>query len=248
MMKVAVVTPYYKETAAVLRQCHESVLAQTHPCHHILVADGHPVDMFESSPRTMHVVLPQANADNGNTPRAIGGLLAESYGFDAVAYLDADNWYRPEHIERLLAAHLSTKAPLVCSKRNFYTLDGELLPVTEAQEDEHLHIDTSCWIVFRPAFAMLRAWLMPKQLGPVCDRIFLRKAIHDRFEIRAVMDRTVAFRTQYAYHYQLAGAEPPPDAKTSAEFESCAAYLKSPEGIAEVVRMLGFYPRGVWVF
>ena len=40
--RVAVITPYYKEPLAQLRQCHDSVLAQSEPCLHVLVADGHP--------------------------------------------------------------------------------------------------------------------------------------------------------------------------------------------------------------
>src|SRR5579871_2244121 len=102
MLKVAVVTPYYKESPEVLRKCHESVLAQTHKCDHFLVADGHPSPLFANHPH--HIILPHANGDNGNTPRAIGGLLAESQGYDAVAYLDADNWYEPTHIANLVAA------------------------------------------------------------------------------------------------------------------------------------------------
>jgi len=245
--RVAVVTPYYREAEEVLRRCHESVLAQTYPCVHIVVADGHPAAAFDGAD-ALHVKLPQGNADNGNTPRAIGGLLAESYGFDAVAYLDADNWYHPDHIDRLVQEHELTKAPLICSRRTFHDLDGADLNISEPQEDQYHHIDTSCWIVFRPAFSLLKAWLMPKQLGPVCDRVFLRKALHERFEIRAVPDRTVAFRTQYAFHYELAGREPPPGAKLPDQFEQAKKYLATEEGIAAAVRALGFFPRNVWPY
>jgi len=86
MVKIAVVTPYYKENDDVLRQCHLSVVRQSYPCTHILVADGHPKSQFDNEPRTMHITLPQANGDVGNTARAIGGILADAYGFDAVAY------------------------------------------------------------------------------------------------------------------------------------------------------------------
>jgi glycosyltransferase involved in cell wall biosynthesis len=248
MLKVAVVTPYYQETEAVLRQCHDSVLNQTFECHHILVADGHPTDIFDGDERTLHVKLPVANGDNGNTPRAIGGLLAASYGFDAVAYLDADNWYYENHIQRLVLEHELTKAPLICSKRTFHDQHGNALNINEADEDAHLHIDTSCWIVFRPAFSLLRAWLMPKELGPLCDRVFLRKALHERFQIRAVLDRTVAFRTQYKYHYDRAGVPPPPNVKTSKEMVAAARYLETERGIAHVVAELGFFPKNLWPY
>jgi hypothetical protein len=97
MLKIAVVIPYCNEEDDMVNNCHSSVMHQSYPCTHILVADGHPKSQFDEQPKTMHVVLPQANADVGNTPRAIGGILADAYGFDAVAYLDADNWYDSAH-------------------------------------------------------------------------------------------------------------------------------------------------------
>jgi hypothetical protein len=189
MLKVAVVTPYYKESDDILRQCHESVLRQSYPCMHILVADGHPKALFYGHPKTMHVTLPQANGDQGNTPRTVGGILAEAYGFDAVAYLDADN----------------------------------------------------C-----PAFSLLHAWLMPKVLGPIADRIFLQKTVHERFWRFASDSRTVAFRTRYAGHYQAAGVPVPVEAKPSNLLsDEIVKYLYSIEGTIELTNRLGFYPRMV---
>jgi glycosyltransferase involved in cell wall biosynthesis len=242
MVKVAVITPYYKETEQILRQAHESVLRQTHPCRHFMIADGYPNPAFATSADVEHVTLPLANADNGNTPRAFGGLLAKSYGFDAVAYLDADNWFEPTHIEQMVAEHLRTKAPLIGCKRQFCDLDGKLMPITEPDEDANRHVDTSCWLVFRPAFAMLQTWLMPKQLSPICDRIFYTKALHERYSIFLTNARTVVFRTQYAYHYQLAGWPVPEGAKGSEEFTECNRFLLSVDGVRELVDTLGFYP------
>src|ERR1700688_808152 len=120
-LKVAVVTPYHKETEAVLMRCRDSVSRQTYPCTHIMVADGHAMPVFDRMPGVLHITLPVENADCGNTPRAIGGLLAEAYGFDAVAWLDADNWYDIDHIEKLLsiaAGHQGVQ--LVSCRRRFY--------------------------------------------------------------------------------------------------------------------------------
>jgi len=242
MPRIAVVTPYYRETDEVLRQCHESVLNQTRECTHILVADGHPKAIFDGSPRTLHVPLPASNGDNGNTPRAIGGILAEAYGFDGVAYLDADNWYEPTHIESLLAGHQATGHPLVCCKRQFFTQDGRLLPIREVAEDANQHVDTSCWLVMRPAFPLLRAWLMPKVLGPVCDRVFFQKAIRERYMIYALNSRTVAFRSQYEAHYRRGGVEVPPGLKASSDTPELKACFSSADGVRAIVDALGFFP------
>jgi glycosyltransferase involved in cell wall biosynthesis len=240
--QIAVVTPYYKEPDDILLQCHDSVLRQTIPCTHILVADGYPRPIFNNAPDLLHITLPRANADVGNTPRALGGIAAESYGFDAVTYLDADNWYEPEHLANLWQAHQQSGHPLVTCKRRFYDPNGIPMPIVEFAEDANTHVDTSCWLIARPAFSMLRAWLMPKPLSPVGDRIFFQKALHERFAIDMTNHRTVAFRTRYADHFRAANMPVPDDAKGNDTFDLPASYLRTPDGIVETIRALGFYP------
>ncbi len=240
-MRVAVITPYFREPDAILRQCHASVRGQTHPCTHFLIADGHPNPLFSNDGATVHIALPKPNADNGNTPRAIGGILADQYGFDAVAYLDADNWYEPDHIANLLRARQIAGGDVIASRRRFYTLDGELLTIQDTADETNVHVDTSCWLIFRPAFALLRVWLMPKPLGPICDRIFYRAVGHHRFGFTITADRSVAFRTQYADHYTHTGRPVPPGAKTDI-FSAPLAYLQTVQGAKETVQALGFYP------
>jgi glycosyltransferase involved in cell wall biosynthesis len=243
MLKIAVVTPYYNEDNEILERCHLSVMHQSYPCTHILVADGNPKPQFDGRPKTMHVILPQVNADMGNTPRAIGGILADTYGFDAVAYLDADNWYDSTHIQGLIEAHeANSQISLISCKRRFYDLQGRQLRITEPDEDANRHVDTSCWIIFRPAFALLQAWLMPKVLAPICDRIFRQKADHDRFQRFATDNRTVNYRTFHAMHYHNAGVSVPAGAKSGLLSQEIINYLCSREGVNEVANSMGFYP------
>jgi glycosyltransferase involved in cell wall biosynthesis len=241
--KIAVITPYYKEDAGILQQCHQSVLAQTYPCDHIVVADGHKSDLFEENHHCIHVVLPKSNGDNGNTPRGIGSILANSYGYDAIAYLDADNWFATNHIEKMVEAHRSTGRPVICCKRTFCNLDGNVMPITEPTEDSNLHFDTSCFLIFRPAFSLLNTWFMPKELGPICDRIFFQKVLYERFPITVVNSRTVSFRTQYEYHYQLANMPIPKGAKKSDDLHKSIKYLHMEKNIQKVIDSIGFYPK-----
>jgi len=241
-MKIAVVTPYHTEPQAWLDQCQGSVAAQTHPATHILVADGHPLPAFDADPAVRHVKLPQANADYGNTPRAIGSFLADSWGFDAVCFLDADNWLAPDHIETMLAEHRASKAPIVGCKRHLMDAEGAPLNVFEKWEEQHRHVDTSCWLITRPAFSVFSAWLMPKPLGAVGDRVFFQKTLQSGHPVWISARRTVHYRSVYKAHYLLAGRQVPEGAKDGGEHHAAVAFLASPEGQAECRARLGFVP------
>ena len=85
------------------------MLARTVPCTHIVVNDGGEPPEIADNARTQLIHLPTAHRDVGNAARAIGSVTAICQGFDALAYLDADNWYA---IARATAGTTSTLASL----------------------------------------------------------------------------------------------------------------------------------------
>lgn len=241
-MKIAVITPYYKESIEVLKKCHDSVVAQKADVDHFMIADGFPLAEIDQW-KVRHVKLPNAHGDNGNTPRAIGGLLAQSGGYDFVAYLDADNWFHPDHLASLIEMYSKTKASVLSSFRSIHTLEGEDMGISETQELKLEHVDTSCLMLHRNAFELLPLWAnMNKALGPICDRIFFATIKHRRFNIRSTGKKTVAFRSQYAAHYKIAKINIPEGMKTGDEFRGSYNYLRSIDGIQNCIRDLGFWP------
>jgi glycosyltransferase involved in cell wall biosynthesis len=240
--RIAVITPYYKEGEGMLRQCHESVLAQDLPADHFLVADGFPQRAIDGW-NARHVILPTAHADNGNTPRGVGSVLAESGGYDFIAFLDADNWYHAGHLSSLYALWRQTQHPICCSFRTFHRLDGSPLNVSEPQENDCEHVDTSCFLIHSRAFELTTIWnRMPKQITPLCDRIFMAAIRVKRFNVAFSRQRTVAFRSQYENHYRWAGEVPPAQIKTVNDVRPCYAWLRSVQGVTDCVERLGFYP------
>jgi cellulose synthase/poly-beta-1,6-N-acetylglucosamine synthase-like glycosyltransferase len=108
--RIAVITPYYAETLDVLRQGHDSVLTQDVEAEvdHFLIADGFSnpaIDRWKAS----NIALPVAHRNNGNTPRAVGTLLAAAEGYDFITFLDGDNWCHQNHLSSLLRTHEVTK-------------------------------------------------------------------------------------------------------------------------------------------
>jgi glycosyltransferase involved in cell wall biosynthesis len=215
-MRVAVVTPYFREPDDILRQCLDSVAAQTHPVTHILVADGFPID-WASRAVSHHIVLPgSGHGDNGNLGRAVGASIAVTEGFDAIALLDADNWYQPDHISSLLALHRQTGAAICTSARSLQRMDGSLLAAHDPESNGVNFVDTSCLLYLREAFALLPLWgQMPRQFGPICDRIMWAAAQSRKITCAHSGLPTVAFRSCYCNHYRRPGEVPPPDCKTA---------------------------------
>lgn len=169
-MKVAVISPYYKESTDILRRCHDSVLKQTYTCTHILVADGYAnseIDNWNAD----HIKLPKSHNDIGSTPRLIGSFHAIGLGFDAVAFLDADNWLRNDHIESLVNLFYSTNASFLYSNRNLCRLDGSILKI-DKQSFPPTFVDTNCMMFTRNGFHIIHKWvLMPSYGHLIGDRI-----------------------------------------------------------------------------
>jgi glycosyltransferase involved in cell wall biosynthesis len=98
---VVTVIPTYRRPDAVVRAV-ESALAQTVTDHHVIVVDdGAGLPALPASPRLTAVSLP-ANTGNVGVVRNVGMRLTRSR---LVAFLDDDNTWHPDHLERSLAAH-----------------------------------------------------------------------------------------------------------------------------------------------
>jgi hypothetical protein len=96
-MKICVITPYFETREDWVRMAHASVRQQTIEAHHIMVCDGsRPVEIPDF--RGTHIILQRNYRDYGNTPRFIGCYQALAIEADAIAFLDADNWYHPDHL------------------------------------------------------------------------------------------------------------------------------------------------------
>lgn len=241
---IYVVTPYFQESEAVLGRCMDSVRLQAVAAKvvHVMVADGHPSPAVAAAD-VRHVVLPQAHGDNGNVARGLGAMLANSEGAEFVAYLDADNWFYPDHLAAMLDLHRQTGAQIACSWRHFYDPAGTLLNMHEVDEVNLTHVDTSCLFVHASAADTARLWIdMPRRLSPICDRIFLAGLRHRNCTAAFLQRPTVGFTSVYAEHYRGLGLPLPEGAKEPSVIHEPVAWLNTAEGVRETVARLGFWP------
>jgi glycosyltransferase involved in cell wall biosynthesis len=169
-MKVAVITPYYKEPIETLLKCHKSVSDQSFKVLHVMVADGFPNYQLNNL-EIDHIILPKSHNDIGSTPRLIGCYHAIGLGCEAVTFLDADNWYRADHIESLVKLFHETKAPFLYSNRNLCRLDDTIIKVDDQSFPSNF-IDTNSMMFTRECFNLLEKWvLMPSYAHLIGDRV-----------------------------------------------------------------------------
>lgn len=211
-MKVAVVTPYYKESDEVLRRCCSSVARQTYPATHFVVADGFPRQNAFDGFSVRHSSLPFAHRDFGNTPRTVGALSALNQGFDAIALLDADNWYEPNHIESLVSALERSGTHVAASYRNFYLPDGTYVDFEDPEDAAHRHIDTSSFMLSKRAAHLLPSWgMMDINVACLCDRVIFWTLQSLKVPIVWTGLKTMNFNSLYSMYYIAANREPPSD-------------------------------------
>ncbi len=210
-VKICVVTPYFETPLDWVIQAHDSVKAQTISAVHVLVCDGSEPAQIPSFNGT-HILLGRNYQDYGNTPRLIGCYNAITQGADAIAFLDADNWYQPDHLEVLRDYALANNLDACSSGRTLNRLDGSFLarcPVVNGRP----YIDTSCLLVMKSAFSHMISWtLSTQQAAAVIDQEVWKHMMNRGARLGFVDRPSVCYRTRHASHYRLAGEVPPSDA------------------------------------
>jgi hypothetical protein len=217
-MKIAVITPYCREDLATLQRCHDSVLSQSVACDHFLIADGYPRKEVATW-RAIHFVLPP-HTDYGNTPRLIGSVSADSLGYDAIALLDADNWFEAIHIETLLALRSLNDAVVVTCARLLVDATDHSILGTCRESDGDTFNDTNCYLLARPAFPLFRAWTtIDTRQGIVgegrvlADRVFWYRIKRSGLSRIHSPRPTVVYTASWAANYRQFGREPPDKSK-----------------------------------
>lgn len=202
-MKIAVITPVgpnanYEH----LQKCRASVNAQAHPVDHVMVYDGE-YEYATNDDGDVH--LPYPSGDFGDTPRAIGSMYAFGQGYDAVCWLDADNWFLPDHVTKLVRAHHNTGFPVITSGRLVADELERYDPQPCVEQNNTLKWDTSTFMVCREARSLCGAWTaMEPNQHIIGDRIVGATA-----EARGLAhchgEPTIVYRSNIKFHYDTYG-------------------------------------------
>ena len=210
MLKIAVITPYYKESLEQLKKCHESVLAQGSNVTHFLVSDGIPQEAIDHW-NCIHIKLPMSLNDYGDTPRGIGAAIASAQLYDGICFLDADNWYEPEHISNIRQVYNDYQSPVISTARHLYLKEnGQYLGICPDCDGVNF-VDTSCYFFHRDAFDVCRHWLFKAEgMGVIDDRIIWAEVLRQNIKRTHITTPTVNYVTDFAVHYEQFGLIAPP--------------------------------------
>ncbi|WP_237482023.1 glycosyltransferase [Lichenibacterium dinghuense] len=247
--RIAVVTPYHGETPETLRRCVDSVKRQTVRTDHILVADGKPQDWLDGEV-ARHLRNDRASRDAGDTPRALGALLAASAGYAAICFLDADCWYEPDHVELCLRSALGAgldACGIVTTSRTIRRTDLSAMPMSD--EDSEEFADTNCYCFLPASFGLLATWgLWPRRISPVGDRLFFRVAASSGLPRARTRRATVNYVTTWAAHYRALGEPPPLPLKENPDHGAIRTWIEAmpAAGIETLRRQIGVDVRGLY--
>lgn len=213
-MRIAVVTPYFKEDRSVLARCMESVRKQAVPVDHILVADGFPQDWVEAYGNVNHVILRKNSADFGDTPRSLGFVVGMKNDYDILQFLDADNVLFPDHMAKAVEACAANRPDLIVARRALLRPDGSTMSVAMQDEDNLMHVDTNCYVFCSSAFHIGLKWsLIPRQFACVGDRIFWGIVRNANLKAVVLRDKTVGYSCMWPEVYKALGETPPAGAR-----------------------------------
>ena len=214
--RFAIVTPYYKEPLKTLQRAVDSVKALEASgleVAHYLISDGHPHEIEDDT--LIHIKLPQAHADFGDTPRIVGAALAIRDGCCGLMFLDADNILYPEHVKLAWKAHQEHQTDIVLARRQMLREDGSVIPYESDTYENVSHVDTGCYIFFGEKVYEALEWAkIPNKLSIVGDRYFLKMlSSKSTGNLGIIKKPTVGYTCLWKDVYLNAGETPPRNAK-----------------------------------
>lgn len=208
-MKVAVITSFCKESPSVIQRAHESVLLQTYPCDHIIISDGGmPPPMMDAQT----IYLSHNHNNYGDTPKWIGVISALSQGYDAIAFLDADDWLSKNHIENAVRLCREKNAKICVMNRSLNRLDGSELPINYDPDVMQSHC---VFMLADVARELLLCACKPDALCEVGDRIMWGAIKTKNIPCAFSEEKTYHYTSTWKCHYDAVGEKLPENAKVA---------------------------------
>jgi len=159
-MRAVVITPTIG--TKYLQQAIDSVKAQTVPTEHWIVIDGYTQNEFNMYDNCRHIVLPDNTGHDGYNGHRIYASIPMLTDADYILFLDEDNWFEPEHVERMVNFIEERDLQWAYSLRNIVNQDGKFVISDNCESlgkwasvfaPNHHFVDTNCYCFKRKYLA-----------------------------------------------------------------------------------------------
>jgi glycosyltransferase involved in cell wall biosynthesis len=199
-MKIQVITPTIG--TKFLQKAIDSVHDQTIPVQHLIVLDG-AVDMNIKLYDNDHIIsLPDNIGHSGWNGHRVYAAMPLMSDADYILYLDEDNWFEPDHVEKMINYIKEHDLTWCYSLRNIVDQEGKFI----AQDNcESLgdwppafglgrkFVDTNCYCFKR------------KYLAQVSHHFYGKDFLQDRIFYDGVMDNLPDYECtgEYSVNYRI---------------------------------------------
>jgi len=145
-----------------LQQAVDSVRAQTIPTEHLIVIDGRLDNEFNMYDNGKHLVLPENTGHSGFNGHRVYAALPMLTNADYILFLDEDNWFEPEHVEKMINFIEERDLQWCYSLRNIVSQSGEFVIADNCESlgiwpsvfpPQHHFVDTNCYCFKRKYLA-----------------------------------------------------------------------------------------------
>ena len=159
-MRIQVITPTIGTKH--LQQAIDSVKNQTIPTEHLIVCDGRVDNEFQIHDNGSVVMLTENTGHDGYNGHRIYAAFPMLTDADYILFLDEDNWFEPDHVEKLVNFIQERDLQWAYSLRNIVSQTGKFVIPDNCESlgiwpsifpPNHHFVDTNCYCFKRKYLA-----------------------------------------------------------------------------------------------
>lgn len=200
-MRIQVITPTIGTKH--LQQAVDSVRDQTMPTEHLIVIDGRLDNEFKLYQNGKAIQLFENTGHsgfNGHRVYATFPLLTDA---DYILFLDEDNWFEPDHVEKLVHFVRDNDLQWAYSLRNIVDQDGKMVIQDNCESlgkwqsvfaPNHNFVDTNCYCFKRKYLARHAHYFFGSEF--YMDRLFYNDVAKKLPEFDCNGEHTINYRVR----------------------------------------------------
>jgi glycosyltransferase involved in cell wall biosynthesis len=206
-MRIQVITPTIGTKH--VQQAIDSVHKQTILTEHLVVCDGRADNQFHTYDNGRVIQLHENTGHSGFNGHRIYAAFPMLTDADYILFLDEDNWFEPDHVEKMVNFIQERDLQWAYSLRNIVSQEGEFVIADNCESlgkwpsvfaPNHHFVDTNCYCFKRKYLMRHSYYFFGNDFAQ--DRLFYRDIIGKLPEFDCNGEHTVNYRVR-KFHEQM---------------------------------------------